>query len=71
MYITTNERSSTVGAALAPPRLHPRCRSLLLTVPATYAAFEEAVRGWISTCVMSRLGAYGMEPDRQSSRTIV
>jgi hypothetical protein len=54
MYITTDERSSRIGAAPAPPRLHPRCRSLVLTVPATYAAFEEAVRRWISTCVMSR-----------------
>ena len=57
MYITTNERSSTVGAVLAPPRLHPRCYSLVVTVPATYAALEEAVRRWISTCVMSRTQA--------------
>jgi hypothetical protein len=54
MYITANERSSTVGAAPTPPRLQPRCYSLTLTAPSTYAALEEAVRRWISSCVMSR-----------------
>jgi Family of unknown function (DUF5995) len=54
MYLRTNERSATIGKAPAPPRLHPRCRSLVLTVPDSYAALEEAVRRWISTCVMSR-----------------
>jgi hypothetical protein len=54
MYITTNERSLTVGEAPTPPRLRPRCYSLTLTTPATYDALEEAVRRWISACVMSR-----------------
>jgi hypothetical protein len=70
MYITTNERSSTVGAAPAPPRLHPRCRSLVLTVPATYAALEEAVRRWISTCVMSRTEVRPGVPIRRENELV-
>lgn len=54
MYITTKENWSTVGETPAPPRLQARCYSLVLTVPNTYDAVEEAVRRWISTCVMSR-----------------
>jgi hypothetical protein len=70
MYITTNERSSSVGAAPSPPRLHPRCYSLVVTVPATYAALEEAVRRWISTCVMSRTQVRPGVPIRRE-RTLV
>jgi hypothetical protein len=54
MYLRTTEGSAIVGEAPAPPKLHPRCYRLVLTVPGTYAALEEAVRRWISTCVMSR-----------------
>jgi hypothetical protein len=54
MYLRTTEGSAIVGEAPAPPKLHPRCYRLVLAVPGTYAALEEAVRRWISTCVMSR-----------------
>ncbi len=54
MYITTDKRLTALGAVPTPPRLQPRCYSLMLTMPPSYAALEEEVRRWISTCVMSR-----------------
>lgn len=56
--------------ASAPPRLHPRCGSLDLTVPNTYAALEEAVRRWISTCVMSRTEVRPGVPIRQERELV-
>jgi hypothetical protein len=44
----------------APPTLHPRCNSLLLKVPGAYEQFEEAVRKWIATCVVSRTKIRGV-----------
>src|SRR5262245_33087444 len=54
MYLITNEKSRFIGEAVAPPRMHPRCRSLTLVVPPTYPELEEEVRRWVSTCVSSR-----------------
>jgi len=68
MYV--GERPATERAASSPPTLHPRCRSLALTVPDTYAAVEEAVRRWISTCVMSRTEVRPGEPIRRERELV-
>ena len=52
MYLRENE--TALGDPQPAPRLQPRCYSRMLTVPNTYDELEEAVRQWISTCVMSR-----------------
>jgi len=54
------------AAVPAVPRLQPRCYRLELTVPNTGAELEEAVRRWISTCVMSRtIGRTGVPVRRE------
>jgi len=51
----------------APPRMHPRCASLLLTVPSTYADLEQAVKKWIATCVTSRTKVGGRPVHREQA----
>src|SRR5258705_6379095 len=70
MYITANRRSSTFAEAAAAPRLQPRCYSLAITVPNTYAEVEEAVRRWISTCVMSRTETQAGVPIRRERELV-
>ena len=70
MYITPNRRWSTLGEAPTAPRLQPRCYSLQLTVPDTYAEVEEAVRRWISTCVMSRTETRAGVPIRRERELV-
>jgi len=45
--------------------MHPRCKSLSLTLPGTHKEVEEAVKRWIATCVQSRTKVDGVAVHRE------
>lgn len=47
------------------PRLQPRCSSHLFTIPGSLGELEQAVKGWISTCVRSRTEVRGVPAHRE------
>lgn len=49
----------------APPRLQPRCYSLVLKIPSAFQELEEAVKKWIATCVQSRTEVRGVPVHRE------
>ncbi|MCZ7638290.1 MAG: hypothetical protein M5U12_20975 [Verrucomicrobia bacterium] len=54
MYCSAHLPAGTLEAAPTNPTLQPRCYRRVFTIPATFAALEDGVQRWISTCVMSR-----------------
>lgn len=51
----------------APPRMHRRCASLMVTVPGTYPALETLIKKWIASCVTSRTRTGGKPARREQA----
>jgi hypothetical protein len=69
MYLHDHETTMSQGpgpdSALGGPPMHPRCKSLSLTLPGTHKEVEEAVKRWIATCVQSRTKVDGVAVHRE------
>lgn len=67
MYCSAHLPAGTLGAAPTNPTLQPRCYRRVFTIPPSFPTLEDAVRRWISTCVMSRTRVPPGVPIRRES----